>query len=66
MAIAAHEDRFETLRYVSTVTGLKTSAIYKRIKSGSFPKPIKLGYASRWSRREIQDWMSARKEERAA
>lgn len=33
--------------------GLKRTAIYGRIKSGDFPKPIKIGSASRWIEHEI-------------
>lgn len=39
-------------------TGLKKSSIYKRIQEGTFPKPIKLGHASRWQAGEISKWIS--------
>lgn len=38
--------------------GLKKSAIYKRIKDGQFPPPIKLGaHASGWLESEVQNWI---------
>lgn len=38
-------------------TGLKKSSIYKRIKDGTFPKPVKLGHASRWMASQVADWI---------
>lgn len=38
--------------------GLKKSAIYKKIKLGEFPAPIKLGaHASGWLESDIQNWI---------
>jgi prophage regulatory protein len=50
---------------VQSAVGLKRTAIYRRIKDGSFPTPAKLGVASRWSRREVEGWISARLNARA-
>ncbi|WP_281413612.1 helix-turn-helix transcriptional regulator [Microvirga antarctica] len=30
---------------------------YKLMKDGKFPKPIKLGRASRWYRSEVETWL---------
>ena len=32
---------------------LKRSTVYKHIKEGKLPRPIKLGHASRWFEHEI-------------
>lgn len=37
--------------------GLKKTVVYDRIKSGTFPKPVKLGSASRWPENEIDAWI---------
>ncbi|GLU37128.1 AlpA family phage regulatory protein [Pseudomonas sp. NBRC 100443] len=51
---------------VSSQVGLGRTAIYRTIGAGTFPAPIKLGRASRWSQREVQAWMDERKRERTA
>jgi prophage regulatory protein len=39
-------------------TGLSRSAIYNRIRDGSFPRGLSLGGRSRgWLEREIQGWI---------
>lgn len=66
MQIATAEDRLEPLEYVKAITGLKRATIYRKISQGIFPRPAKLGSSSRWSRREVQEWVQARLQERAA
>lgn len=39
------------------MVGLKKSAIYKKIKLGEFPAPIKLGFVSLWVRAEVEVWI---------
>lgn len=47
-----------SLKEVSSLVGLKKSALYRRISENTFPSPIKLGgKASRWSLVEIQAWI---------
>jgi prophage regulatory protein len=43
---------------VEKQTGLSKSEIYRRIKSGTFPKPLKLGArAIAWPATQIDDWV---------
>lgn len=45
--------------------GLRRPTLYKRIKLGTFPKPIKLGErASGWLNSEITEWLQKRIDER--
>ena len=45
---------------VEAKTGLKRSTIYKFLKDGTFPKPIKIGSRSvAWIESEIEDWKAA-------
>jgi prophage regulatory protein len=45
---------------VETHTGLSKSEIYRRIKDGTFPKPLKLGArAVAWTAAEIDEWVKA-------
>ena len=40
---------------------LGRSTIYRLMRLGQFPTPIKIGpRAVRWSEREIEDWMASR------
>jgi prophage regulatory protein len=45
---------------VKAMVGLGTTAIYALIKKGEFPKPVKIGRASRWVEQEIQEWIMER------
>lgn len=51
---------------VKKITALSRSTIYAKIKRGSFPAPAKIGRASRWSRKEIVDWIGTQLADRAA
>ena len=43
---------------VKAATGLSRSTIYKRIASGTFPKPVPLGdHAVGWAASEIAAWI---------
>ena len=57
-------DRFVPLSEVTLITGMSRSTIYDYVAAGIFPRPAKIGTASRWSRQEIADWMNARLSER--
>ena len=44
---------------VEKLTGLSTASIYRKMRDGSFPRPLKVGVrAVRWSLSEIQAWLS--------
>ena len=42
---------------VCAIIGLKRATVYKRIKAGDFPLPIKEGSAALWPRKEINTWI---------
>lgn len=57
--------RFMRLSEVIETTGLCRSSIYSLMASGDFPKPVSLGArAVAWVSGEINEWMTARIEER--
>lgn len=59
--------RILRLPQVESRVGLHKSAIYQRIAAGTFPRPVKLGpRASGWVEAEVDGWLEARLEERAA
>lgn len=52
------EERILRLPQVKDMVGLGTTAIYERIKSGDFPKQIKMGRLSGWLFSEVQAWIN--------
>ena len=66
MRDSATDDVFVAFPSVKAKTGLSRSTIYAKIGAGTFPPPIKLGRASRWSIAEIREWMAAQRAERDA
>lgn len=46
--------------------GFGKTAIYRMMKEGTFPEPIKIGPASRWSQIEVQAWIEKQKAARRA
>lgn len=57
---ASIPSKFLTFKQVSDRVNLTRSPLYRRIREGSFPKPVKLGAMSRWVESEIDAWMSSR------
>ena len=56
-------DRLIKIAEVQCRVGLGKTMIYRLIKSGTFPAPYKLSpFASRWSEREIVQWIAAIKD----
>lgn len=59
MTTEAQPSRLLTLTEVERLTGLKSSAIYNRIKSGNFPQPVSLSSrCSRFFESEVLTWMN--------
>ena len=45
---------------VETLTGLSRATLYAMLKSGEFPKPLRLGRrAVGWRASDIEDWLAA-------
>lgn len=51
-------ERMLKLKDVIDQVGYGKTAIYKRVKDGTFPAPVNVGYASRWLESEIQEWIA--------
>ena len=47
------------LEEVQEMIGFKKSMIYKMMETKNFPKPLKVGKASRWRESEVQSWISS-------
>lgn len=44
---------------VAELLSISPRSVWRRLSSGEFIKPIKLGDSSRWRRQEIIDWVAA-------
>lgn len=42
---------------VASITNTATSTIFEWVRLGKFPKPIKLGSASRWRLSVVEQWL---------
>lgn len=56
-------DQMVDMKFITTFTGLTDKWFYRLIKEKKFPKPIKLGRASRWFKSEVEKWLKERIEE---
>lgn len=59
-------DALDALPEVMAQTALSRPTIYKWIREGRFPAPVKCGSASRWLRSEVQKYIRDRAAERGA
>lgn len=46
-----------TVHHVSKILSLGVSTIWRKVKEGSFPAPIKIGGATRWHRKQIDAYI---------
>ena len=61
MTITRSDNRLLRLSEVQARCGLSRSSLYRQMRNGSFPKPLKVGLrAIRWSESEITAWMESR------
>ncbi len=53
--------RLLRLPEVQSIVGLRRSEVYRRIRSGTFPAPIRLGTnAVAWLQSDLDAWIAAR------
>lgn len=45
-----------TLKDICKLTGYHFSTIYRMIARDEFPKPVKIGVASRWPKEDFDAW----------
>ena len=53
------EDEFIDMKFITRL-GLSDKWFYKLIQEGGFPKPIKMGRASRWLKSDLEEWLQAK------
>ncbi len=55
--------RMEKMAYkikeLTNIIGLSKAHIYRLIKEGKFPKPVKIGKSSLWLRKDIENWLES-------
>ncbi|EBI9246238.1 TPA: AlpA family transcriptional regulator [Salmonella enterica] len=54
------EDQFVDMVFITSLLQMTDKWIYKLIKDGVFPRPIKLGRSSRWLKSEVEKWLQER------
>ncbi|HEJ9055911.1 TPA: AlpA family phage regulatory protein [Serratia fonticola] len=54
------EDQFIDMAFITSLLQMTDKFLYKLIKDGAFPKPIKLGRSSRWLKSEVEAWLQER------
>jgi predicted DNA-binding transcriptional regulator AlpA len=52
-------DKGEVLRYFGGTRPINSSTLYRGIRQGRFPKPIRVGGSSRWLRTECEASLKA-------
>lgn len=56
-----NDDRLLRREEVETRCGVTRSTIYRLMRAGQFPEPLRVGQrAVRWSASEIEKWLNAR------
>ena len=61
MTATRPDDRLLRLGDVLVRSGLSRSTIYRKMREGSFPEPLKVGVrAVRWRESEIESWLASR------
>ena len=54
-------DRLLTRAEVESITTLSRSSLYRKMRAGSFPEPIRIGdRAVRWRESEIREFIASR------
>ena len=54
-------DSFLKVEQVMKVTSLSKATIYRFVREGNFPRPLKLGRrSSSWAASEITEWIASR------
>lgn len=59
----ALNDTFVDMKFITDLIQMSNKWVYKQIKLGLFPQPIKFGRSSRWSKKAIEQWLQNRIEE---
>ena len=55
------EDRLYSVKELSAALGVTAAAIYKWIKGGKFPAGMQLGVLRRFSGKDVNAWLEARR-----
>jgi prophage regulatory protein len=59
-------DRLLRIRDVLVMVGFSQRTVYQMVAAKTFPQPIRIRSASRWSQAEVTRWIEERKAERPA
>lgn len=48
-----HEKQLLTVREVAALLGLGVSSVWRNVKRGTLPEPVRIGGATRWRRADL-------------
>ena len=61
LEVPAMQQTLQRLPRVMETTGLKRASLYAKVKSGEFPKPVKIGArAVAWVSTDVERWVAQR------
>lgn len=49
----------KTIQDLINASGFKRTFIYRQIKQGKLPPPLKIGRSSRWKADDVEQWLNA-------
>jgi len=54
-------EKFIRLRELQPLIGLKKASVYRKLRAGTFPRPIKIGdRAIAWRASDVAQWQASR------
>jgi excisionase family DNA binding protein len=63
MAIKPEREKVEpellTVEQVAQLTTLGVRTVWSLVSEGSFPRPVKIGRATRWRRSQVMSWVDS-------
>jgi predicted DNA-binding transcriptional regulator AlpA len=57
----SQSERLLQLSDVKDLVGFRSSWIYEQMAAGRFPRPVKIGFSSRWLASDIQKWITSQR-----
>ena len=55
-----------TIQEVAKVLAVSVMTIYRMMRRGEFPRPLKIGKCSRWKRETVDAWLNEKEDDAEA
>lgn len=53
----SYDKQLLDIKDVISITGFSERWVYKAVKDGAFPAPLKIGHSNRWRKPQIEEWL---------